>query len=312
MAFQEVFDRRLAHAELECSAEKRPLKWILGMREMKIPAFNDRIERKYQIGISENEVAGFWRDLRSVLGPYGLAPAQEITSVGSVYFDNKDCDLLRYSLFGRLMVVRVRTYEMFGRLPKPITDFWFEVKTAVGERRKKRRIRLTKSALLELLEGRDAGETVFECNENGAGRDVIGDLYRETQETVLTMGLNPILLVICKRVAFQGKGERLSIDWDVQYHHVSSDIFDNDSWKYLVEKPAGRADKVILETKYLEGGVPDWFSELQRRYPIWRREFLKPVEGMGFLFKGPLKQHKEADTFVRMIESYLANSQPLG
>ena len=312
MAFQEVFDRCLAGAELKCSKEERPLKQIFGVGEMNIPAFNDRIERKYQIGISEYEVAGFWRDLRSILGPYGLAPVQDITSVGSVYFDNKDCDLLRYSLFGRLMIVRVRTYEMFGRLPKPITDFWFEVKTAIGERRKKRRIRLTKSALLELLEGRDAGETVFECNENGAGRDVIGDLYRETQETVLTMGLNPILLVICKRVAFQGKGERLSIDWDIQYHHVSNDIFDNDSWKYLAEKPAGKADKVILETKYVEGDVPVWFGELQRRYPIWRREFLKPVEGMGFLFKGPLKQHKEADTFVRMTESYLANSQPLG
>jgi len=281
------------------------------MREMKVPAFNNRIERKYQIGISENEVAGFWRDLRSILGPYGLAPVQEITSVGSVYFDNKDCDLLRYSLFGRLMIVRVRTYEMFGRLPKPITEFWVEVKTAVGERRKKRRIRLTKSALLGFLEGGDAGESVFECNELRPGRKVIGGLYRETQETVLTLGLKPILLVLCKRVAFQGKGERLSIDWDVQYHHVSSDIFDNESWKYLVEKRAGRADKVILETKYLEGGVPVWFSELQRRYPIWRREFLKPVEGMGFLFKGPLKQHKEADTFVAMIESCLANSQPL-
>ena len=312
MAFQEVFDRRLAHAEFKRSEEERPLKQIFGVGEMKIPAFNDRIERKYQIGISENEVAGFWRDLRSILGPYGLAPAQEITSVGSVYFDNKDCDLLRYSLFGRLMIVRVRTYEMFGRLPKPITDFWVEVKTAVGERSKKRRIRLTKSALLEFLEGRDAEEAVFEYNENGAGRDVIGDLYRETQETVVTMGLNPILLVLCKRVAFQGKGERLSIDWDIQYHHVSNDIFDNDSWKYLAEKPAGKADKVILETKYVEGDVPVWFGELQRRYPIWRREFLKPVEGMGFLFKGPLKHHKEADTFIRMIESYLANSQPLG
>jgi len=312
MAFQEVFDRCLAGAELKCSKEERPLKQIFGVGEMNIPAFNDRIERKYQIGISENEVAGFWRDLRSILGPYGLAPVQDITSVGSVYFDNKDCDLLRYSLFGRLMIVRVRTYEMFGRLPKPITDFWVEVKTAVGERRKKRRIRLTKSALLEFLEGRDAEEAVFEYNENGAGRDVIGDLYRETQETVLTMGLKPILMVLCKRVAFQGKGERLSIDWDIQYHHVSNDIFDNDSWKYLAEKPAGKADKVILETKYVEGDVPVWFGELQRRYPIWRREFLKPVEGMGFLFKGPLKQHKEADTFVRMTESYLANSQPLG
>jgi hypothetical protein len=131
-----VFDRRLAQAELERSAEETLLGGFSG-REMKVPAFNDRIERKYQIGISEYEVAGFWRDLRSVLRPYGLVPAQEITSVGSVYFDNKDFDLLRYSLFGRLMIVRVRTYEMFGRLPKSITEFWVEVKTAVGERRKK-------------------------------------------------------------------------------------------------------------------------------------------------------------------------------
>lgn len=279
---------------------------------MKVPAFNDRIERKYQIGISESEVAGLWGDLKLFLRPYGLTPVQEITSVGSVYFDNKDCDLLRYSLFGRLMIVRVRTYEMFGRLPKSITDFWVEIKTAADERRKKRRFRLTKTGLLEFLDGRDAGESVFGYNGNGAQRDVIGHLYRETQETVLTMGLKPILLVLCKRVAFQSKDERLSIDWDVQYHHVSNDIFDIESWKYLVEKPAGKANKVILETKYLNGDVPDWFSELQRRYPIWRRELLKPVEGMGFLFQGPLKQHQQADSFVRMIESYLADSQPLG
>jgi hypothetical protein len=279
---------------------------------MKVPAFNDRIERKYQMGISEREVAGLWRDLSSFLRPYGLAPVQEITSVGSVYFDNKDCDLLRYSLFGRLMIVRVRTYEMFGRLPRPITDFWVEVKTAVNERRKKRRLQLTKAALLDFLNGGEAGESVFGYNGNGAQRDAIGDLYRETQETVLTMGLKPILLVLCKRVAFQGKDERLSIDWDVQYHYVSYEIFENDSWKYLIEKPVGSANKVILETKYLNGGVPVWFSELQRRYPIWRREYLKPVEGMGFLFQGPLKQHQQANSFVRMIESYLADSQPLG
>lgn len=279
---------------------------------MNIPAFNDRIERKYQIRIGENEVAGLWRDLRSFLSPYGFAPVQEITSVGSVYFDNKDCDLLRYSLFGRLMIVRVRTYEMFGRLPKPITNFWVEVKTAAQERRRKRRIRLKKSELLEFLEGREAGESVYEGNKTVAGRDVIGPLYRETQETVLTMGLKPILLVLCKRVAFQSNGERLSIDWDVQYHRVSYEIFDKESWKDIVEEPAGKSSKVILETKCLESGDPVWFGELQHRYPIRRSEFLKPVEGMGFLFKGPLKQHVQAETFVRMIENYLANSHPLG
>ena len=277
------------------------------------PAFNDRIEKKYQIGVNESDVAGLWRDLSSFLQPYGLAPVQDVTSVGSIYFDNKDCDLLRYSLFGRLMIVRVRTYERFGHPQRPITDFWVEVKTAADERRKKRRLQLTKAALLEFLDGKEPGESLFGQNGNAAQRDVLSNLYRETQETILTMGLKPILLVLCKRVAFQGKDERISIDWDVQYHHVTTyDIFDSDSWKYLIEKPAGKANKVILETKYLNDGVPVWFNELQRRYPIWRREYLKPVEGMGFLFQGPLKEHQQADSFVRMIESYLVDSQPLG
>ena len=127
-------------------------------------SFNDRIEKKYQVGINGSEVAGLWRDLRPFLARHGLVPVQEITSVGSVYFDNKDCDLLRYSLFGRLMLVRLRSYETYGRPPGPITEYWVEVKTAAAERRKKKRFRLTKGELLEFLEGRDAGESVIDCN----------------------------------------------------------------------------------------------------------------------------------------------------
>ncbi|MGH8546237.1 MAG: VTC domain-containing protein, partial [Gammaproteobacteria bacterium] len=229
-------------------------------------------------------------------------------SVGSVYFDNKDCDLLRYSLFGRLMLVRVRTYEMYGRPPDPMTEYWVEVKTAAAERRRKRRFRLTKSALWEFLEGKDVVESIFDYNKDNADRDVIRDLYRETQETICTMGLKPLILVIYKRIAFQNEVERLSVDWDLQYHYVTKNILEASSWKYLAEPPEGKADTVIMEIKYLQGGVPDWFSELQRRYPIWRREYLKTLEGMGFLFQGPLKHHKEADFFLPKIEAYLANS----
>ncbi|HSE85121.1 MAG TPA: VTC domain-containing protein [Candidatus Binatia bacterium] len=278
---------------------------------MKNQTFNDRIEDKYQVGISESEVAGLWRDLRSFLGPHGLVPVQEITSVGSVYFDNKDCDLLRYSLLGRLMLVRVRSYEMYGRRPEPINEYWVEVKTAADQRRKKRRFRLNKGALLEFLEGKDAGESVFDYNGYNVKPDLIRDLYRETQETVFTMGLQPLLLVVYKRVAFQSEVERLSIDWDMQYHYVTNDVFDYDSWKYLVAKPAGKSDKVILEMKYLHGGVPAWFHELQQKHPIQRREYLKPIEGMGFLFQGPLRHHKEANYFLPMIKAYIANSERL-
>ncbi|MEX0802909.1 MAG: VTC domain-containing protein, partial [Candidatus Binatia bacterium] len=193
---------------------------------MKVPAFNDRIEKKYQIGISHSGVADLWRDLTSFLAPYGLSPVQEITSVGSLYFDNKDCDLLRYSLFGRLMLVRLRAYEAYDRAPEPIKEYWVEVKTAKAERRKKKRFRLTKNALSEFLNGRDAGETVFDQNGDGADKDAIRNLYRETQETILTMGLKPILLVTYKRIAFQGEIERLSIDWDLKHYSVSTNVYD--------------------------------------------------------------------------------------
>ncbi|MGH7773587.1 MAG: VTC domain-containing protein [Candidatus Binatia bacterium] len=279
---------------------------------MEGPIFVDRIERKYQVGITHAEVAGLWRDLSEYLPRYGLNPIHEITSVGSAYFDNKDYDLLRYSLFGRLMLVRLRAYETYGRPPEPITEYWVEVKTAADKRRRKRRFRLTKSALLEFLEGRDAGESVFDYNKDGAERHVIRDLYRETQETVLTMGLKPTLLVAYKRIAFQNEVERLCIDWDVLHYYATPDVYDYSSWKYLVEEPAGRADKIILELKYSHGSVPAWFSDLQRKYPIWEKDYLKPVEGMGFLFQGPLKHHKEANSFLRMIEAYMAGSKTLG
>jgi hypothetical protein len=272
---------------------------------MVAPAFNDRIETKFQLGIDEADVAALWRDLSSLLRPYGLRPVQEITSVGSVYFDNKDCDLLRFNLLGRLMIFRTRAYESFGSYPEPISEYWVEVKTAQGARRYKRRFPLNKAQLLEFLGNREWRQ--YPSRVEGAQH--VHEYYSQSRETLVTMGLAPLLLVTCKRVAFQSETARLSIDWDVQYYSVGEDIYDLSSWKYLVEDPAGKAGKVILELKCLvDEGVPEWFSLMQQQYPIWQREYLKPVEGMGYLFKGPLRRHKQAEYFLPRIEAYLNNS----
>jgi hypothetical protein len=123
------------------------------------------------------------------------------------------------------------------------------------------------------------------------------------------MGLAPLLLVTYKRVAFQSQTSRLSIDWDVQYYHVASNVYDFGSWKYLPQPSVGKARKVILEVKCLvDEGLPPWFSEIQQNYPVWEREYLKPVEGMGFLFAGPLSHHKEANYFLPRINAYMKNS----
>jgi len=278
---------------------------------MNFPVFKDRIEKKYQLGVDESRVAHLWREMTAFLAPYGLAPVNEITSVGSVYFDNRDYDLLHYSLLGRLMLFRIRAYELFGHPSEAIKEYWVEVKTAQGERRTKRRFRLTKSLLLEFLQGGDPGEDVFDYNKDDNDPDAIRKLYRETQESIFTMGLKPFILVNYKRIAFQNETERLSIDWDVEYYPVTTDVYDYRSWKDMVERPIGKADKVILELKYLEGSVPAWFTELRRRYPVREREFLKTLEGMGFVFQGPLKNHQKANSFLPMIDAYMADSQAL-
>jgi SPX domain protein involved in polyphosphate accumulation len=275
---------------------------------MNIPAFNDRIEKKFQVGIQQREVGAFWQDLSSFLPGYGLQPVQEITAVSSVYFDNKDCDLLRYCLFGHLMLFRTRVHELYGHIPVPIDQYWVEVKTAAGSRRQKRRFPITKHALLSFLDG---GRWADVSGARARQPEAIeyAELYRQSQETFLTMGLQPLLLVTYKRVAFQGETSRLSIDWDVEYHHVTNSIFDLPSWKYLTMPPVGKADKVILELKCItDESASKWFAELRDRYPIRDREYLKPVEGMGFLFAGPLQGHKEAHFFKPLIDSYMKNS----
>jgi len=274
-----------------------------------VPVFKDRIERKYQLGVKDCEVASLWREIASMLAPYGMLPVQEITAVGSVYFDNKDYDLLRYSLDDRLFLVRVRAYELYGRPPKPISEYWVEVKTASDERRSKRRFRLTRGQLYEFIKGAEIGAAVIERNCPDHEPDGLRQLYRETQESIITMGLKPFILIVYKRVAFQNQNERLSIDWDVQYYNVSSEVFQFSSWKDTIIPPFGRAGAVILELKYLEGSLPVWFGELQRRYPVRERECLKTLEAMGILFHGELKQHRQANYFRPRIDAYMAGNQ---
>lgn len=281
---------------------------------MKGPVYQDRTERNYQVGVSEDGVAALWRELSEYLPKYGLRPIYEITCVGSVYFDNRDCDLTRYTVLngGRHILLRLRTYENYGQSPRPISDYWVEVKIREKERWRKKRFRLNRADLPEFLEGRDAGQSILDYNQNGVDPEVIRNLYRETQETVLTTGLKPVLLLTYKRISFQNEIERLCLDWDIQYYHVGTNVYSYDSWKYPVEEPAGKSKKTILEFKYPQSSPPAWIADLEKRYPIRESNFSKYVEGMGFLFQGPLKYHREADSFLQIIETYRAESRPLG
>jgi SPX domain protein involved in polyphosphate accumulation len=161
------------------------------------------------------------------------------------------------------------------------------------------------------LNGRSAAETKSNGYRNGHGNSE--SYYKEIQELVLTMGLAPFFLITYKRLAFDNdEGERVSLDWDLRYFNVGDEIYDSDSWKYPVAEPLAISQKTILEIKHPRGAKPTWIGKLERDFDIAETGFLKFVEGMGFLFRGPMKNHREAKYFLRLIDAYGGEARPLG
>jgi SPX domain protein involved in polyphosphate accumulation len=281
---------------------------------MSHPNYQERIERNYEVNIRPDEITALWRALGGFFPKYGLHPINKITSVGTVYFDNRDYDLTRYTILNpaRRMLVRLRAYEKYGESPRPIAHYWIEIKTKLKDRWTKKRLRLKRTALADFLAGRDATKIVLDNNQDGVEPEISLNLCREIQELIMTMGLNPFFLLTYKRLALQNNLERVSLDWDIHYYHVGTEVYSYDSWKYLVESPAGKSRKTILELKYPRGTHPAWITDLQKYYPIHETGFLKFVEGVGFLFRGPLKNRKEADYFLRLMNAYGGEGRPLG
>jgi SPX domain protein involved in polyphosphate accumulation len=280
---------------------------------MNDPNFQDRLERNYEVDVRPDQVGALWRKLSEFFLGYGLRPINEITAVGTVYFDNRDYDLTRYTILNpaRRLLVRLRAYENYGESPKPISAYWVEIKTKGKEDWKKKRLRLDRAELGILLEGKTAPQSIFDNSQNVASREVISALYEEIQELIITMGLKPFFMLTYKRVAFQNDVERVSLDWDLQYRDVGCDVYSYDSWKYPIEEPAGKSQKTILELKYPKLFRPAWIADLEENFQICETGFLKFVEGVGFLFRGPLKAHREAAYFLRLIEAYGGEDRPL-
>ena len=281
---------------------------------MEGPNYQERVERNYEVGINQDGVASLWRELSDFFPKYGVYPLNEITNVGTVYFDNRDYDLTRYTILNpaRRMLVRLRAYENYGESPKRISSYWVEIKAKGKNQWTKKRIKLARIDLPDFLGGMDASQRLLDTSEAGVDPALTKDLYREIQELIITMGLKPFFLVTYKRVAFQREAERISLDWDIQYNQVGTDVYSYDSWKYPIEEAVAKSQKTILELKYPRNTCPAWIADLEKTFRIRETGFLKYVEGMSFLFRGPLKYHREADYFLRLIEAYGGEGGPLG
>ncbi|MBI4488324.1 MAG: VTC domain-containing protein [Deltaproteobacteria bacterium] len=274
---------------------------------MKSPVYMDRIEKKYEVGISQNSLPDLWRDVSRYVPLHEFTPGQQITWVNSVYFDNKDFDLLRLGLLNLRdnIHVRLRTYEYDSYPSQPISNYWLEMKIKREEVRRKKRLRIEREALKAFLNGKDVGGWILDCNLESADPENIRSSYREIRHTIFNLDLKPTLLVTYKRVAFQNGSERLSLDWDIHYYHIGLHVYRYPSWRDIARTLAVKADRVLLELKCPGGASPAWFGELGRNYPLREiRHYSKFNEGMSYLFPDLFKHYAESNYCLQMIKAY--------
>lgn len=261
----------------------------------------ERTEMKFEVAMTAEELPALWRDIARHIPMHEYVPGRWTTHNNTLYFDSPDCRLLKDGLVNRFdhLRIRARKYEYEPALEDGSQDYWLELKRREGEIRRKERFLLRRQDLEGLLAGDPCGEGVLERNR---GQLDLLTVYRDIQQLVLDLRLEPFTLASYNRVAFEGPGVRLSVDWDIRYHAADRSTLRVDRLKDLPD-PAGRESTAVLELKYI-GEVPLWLAELQAAYPIaYRTSFSKCDRGTKALLQGPLRVRPDASLLLQMLES---------
>jgi len=265
----------------------------------------ERTELKFTVGLAPSALPDLWRDIGRHIARHEYVPGHPITHNNTLYFDSDDCRLLKDGLLNRFdhLRIRARKYEYDTPLSEGAHDYYLELKRRQGEIRRKERLLLERSELEALMAGKACSDSVLARNRGEIEPDACAALYREIQRLVTEHGLKPFTLASYRRVAFESRTERLSIDWDIRYHPANASILRVPSLKDLPESPAGREDTVVMELKYT-GELPGWLEGLRRTYPITdRTSFSKCDRGTRALLQGPLRARPDAPALLAMLDT---------
>jgi len=273
---------------------------------MKSPTYIERVERKYELAISEDSLPALRRDISRYVPTHEFTPGQAVTINNTIYFDNDDFHFLRSGLANKSdhTRIRARKYEYDSASFDGLAYYWVELRIKRGEISRKQRLKLEKGDLQKFLEGREIDEAALDYNQSQADSEQCKNLYEEIQNIVLSHSLKPILLVTHNRVAFEQGSVRITLDWDIRYYQAEASISHYENLKDLPDQPCGRETSMILELKY-SGESPSWFSELRQRHPIHSRRFFSKLDsGMKALLQGPFKSHEDSEALLKMIDDY--------
>ena len=254
----------------------------------------ERKEKKYLITAEQCAAIKEGLSSRMALDAYGA------TRIDSLYLDTPDRSLICRSLEKPLYKekLRIRSYGAFSDADVVFVEIKKKYKGIVY----KRRVRMSKAAMDDYLDGVPYEEAQRRHPVDGAGAD--DDLAAGKVQIARELdaffgrykGLAPSMVISCLREAWapldpddEDCVDRVTFDEDISY----VDLFEDGS---AARRPVTGAGQVVMEVK-CAGGYPVWLCELLSSVGAYPRSFSK----YGNAFKRVLASR--GDVEVSLSES---------
>lgn len=191
-------------------------------------------------------------------------------TVRSIYFDSEELDFYFQKLDSVRVrkKLRVRTYN----LPRDRASAFLEIKRKFGRLGRKERLMMDLDQVGEALNGKDPRETLPRLSD--PERRML-DRFRFNLKV---SRLNPVVLVVYEREAFQGRDNerwRMTLDQNIRSRAtpVMDQIFEEQGLVTFEDR------MFVLELKF-DNFMPQWMTKLIRLFNLRPQSYSKYVRGI--------------------------------
>jgi SPX domain protein involved in polyphosphate accumulation len=197
--------------------------------------------------------------------------------ISSLYFDSKQFDFYRTHVEGyqSRRKIRVRKYEYLKK-----SHYFLEIKNKVLFLSNKYRIKIDNSLLRRGIKVGDFNQLcrliLDEYSNNQIAEIVSFDM--------LTLKIKPVIIISCKRIAYNSKFEhdvRLTIDFDMQVSKVMNPLRFQHQYRAKNILPSYLG---VVELK-ANRTIPRWLQDVILRFDLTRKSFSKYKEGVESIYQ---------------------------
>lgn len=232
-----------------------------------------RFEDKYLIKLSQ--IKGMCSIIEQHLKPSYPDKGVKFTFIKSTYLDSDTAIFYRTHLDRKdhRIKLRIRSYG-----PDGVWDnrYFLEIKEKIDSETHKARMELDPINLKNIYDGKKIKITkvLIDINKGSVSLAEVSDLMNRVNEVLTDYRIRPVLSVTYKRLAYQDKDTRITIDQDITYKNEGylnmvkllkvANLIDFDRAQKYGKKYKASTD-AVLEVKHQGSKIPEWVEKMLDR-----------------------------------------------